>query len=75
MNGINSQESKLFDCCGYMNLFFPPISFIFLLITLLEAQELDLNRIGGGGGAKGAMAERIGQECRMYDAAHFYFQR
>ena len=56
-----------------MNLFFPPISFIFLLITLLEAQELDLNRIGGGGGAKGAMAERIGQECRMYDAAHFYF--
>ena len=40
---------------------------------MLEAQELDLNRIGGGGGAKGTMAERIGQECRMYDAAHFYF--
>ena len=54
--------------------FFPPISFIFLSVTLLEAQELGINRImGGGRSEKGAMAEWIGLECRMYSVAHFYF--
>ena len=52
----------LLDCCGYLNLFFPN-HFFYLSFTLLEAQELGLDRIGGdgggggGGGAKGAMAE------------------
>ena len=46
--------------------FFPPISFI-SLAPLLEAQGLGLDRIEGGGEeAKGAMAEWIGLECRIY---------
>ena len=39
----------------------------------LKLKNLGLDRIGGGGHAKGAMTEWIGLECRMYSVAHFYF--
>ena len=46
--------------------------FFYFSFTLLQAQELGLNRIGGGRGTKGAMAEKIGLNG-MQNVAHFYF--
>ena len=48
----------LFDCCGYLNLFFPN-HFFYLSFTLLEAQELGLDRIGGDGGGGGGEEQRV----------------
>ena len=45
---LTVSKSCVIDCCGYLNLFFPPVS---------SAQELGLYKIGGEAGVKGAMAE------------------
>ena len=73
----------LFDCCGYLNLFFPN-HFFYLSFTLLEAQELGLDRIGGDGGGGGGRSKgcnggmNIGRRCcrtgmQNVARAHFYF--
>ena len=83
MPPLKSQQ-RLFDCRGYLNLFFPPISFIFLssylkfivfshcILRFPLPQSIGL----GEGGAKGTMAEWRGLECWIQNnVAHFYFQR
>ena len=47
MNCLNGQQ-KLFDCCGYSNIFFPT-HFFYFSFTFLEDEEQGLDRIAEGG--------------------------
>ena len=47
LNGLNSQQNKLFDCCGYLNLFFHPFLFSFQL-PCLKLKNQDSIGLGEG---------------------------